>query len=85
MKMAHIHPYIDGNGRIARLVEKCFLSKHIGNIAWYLPLEQLYFENRKEYYTNLNIGPNFKELDYDKAIDFLLMSGMAFEKNIIDN
>jgi Fic family protein len=77
MRIAHIHPFVDGNGRMSRLVEKWFMSEKIGNKAWYLNLEQYYFEHRQEYYKNLNIGPNYEELDYSKSLDFMLMSSKS--------
>lgn len=30
----HIHPFMDGNGRSARLLEKWFLSEKLGEIIW---------------------------------------------------
>jgi Fic family protein len=79
MRIAHMHPFIDGNGRISRLVEKWFLAQKIGSKAWYIPLEQYYFEHRNEYYTNLNLGPNFEELDYSRSLEFLLMSSQSIK------
>lgn len=73
MRLAHIHPFIDGNGRVSRLVEKWFLATHLGDKAWYLTTEQYYFEHRSEYYKNLKIGPNFEDLDYSQSLEFLLM------------
>jgi Fic family protein len=73
LRSAHIHPFIDGNGRIARLIEKWFLAQYIGEIAFLISSEEYYFTNRQAYYSNLNIGPNYDELDYSKSINFLLM------------
>ena len=56
-----IHPFADGNGRAARLLEKWFLAKKIGAIAWSIPTENYYWENRGVYYGNLNIGKNYTE------------------------
>ena len=79
LRIAHIHPFADGNGRIARLVEKWFLAQKLGIISWKIKSEQYYKENQKEYYTNINIGPNFYELDYSQSIPFLLMLAKSFE------
>lgn len=41
-----IHPFADDNGRMARLLEKWFLRKKLGNLAWAIQSERLYFERR---------------------------------------
>lgn len=71
LRLAQLHPFFDGNGRIARLVEKWFLSMQLGEKAWGIPSERFYKENRAEYYEKINLGVNFYELDFNKSIDFL--------------
>jgi Fic family protein len=72
----NIHPLNDGNGRTARLLEKWFLASKIGDFAWQIPSEKYYFENKLEYYHNLQrMGFEYGELDYAKAIPFLKMLG----------
>lgn len=61
---AHIHPFADGNGRTARLLEKWFLAAHLGADAWQIPSEHHYWTHRAEYYQNLRLGVNFYFLDY---------------------
>jgi Fic family protein len=73
LQIAQVHPFIDGNGRIARLAEKWFLSKHIGPNAFLINSEEYYFKNKSAYYLNLYMGPNYNELDYKNAIQFLTM------------
>jgi len=70
---AHIHPFADGNGRLARLLEKWFLATIGGEKYWRIPSEQYYKEHRPEYYNNINLWVNFYELDYSKALPFLGM------------
>ncbi len=70
---AHIHPFTDGNGRAARLLEKWFISMKLGNIAWKIKSERYYFENRSEYYKNINLGPDYYELNYKNCFPFLEM------------
>ncbi len=73
LKFAHIHPFMDGNGRMARLVEKWFLSEKLGGKFWKLPSEECYKNIREKYYDALNLGVNFYELDYKKALEFLIL------------
>ena len=70
---AHIHPFRDGNGRAARLLEKWFLTKKLGDQYWKIPSEKYYKEKQARYYDNLNLGVNYYELNYDTCIPFLLM------------
>lgn len=69
-----IHPFQDGNGRTARLIEKWFLIEKLGKEAINIPSEKNYYNNLKDYYNNIRkIGLEYEELNYDKCIDFLLM------------
>lgn len=73
-----IHPFSDGNGRTARLLEKWFLVSKLGERAWYIPSELYYYNNLKVYYYNLaRIGIFYEELMYEKGIPFLLMLPQA--------
>lgn len=70
-----IHPFQDGNGRTARLIEKWFLIERIGQKATSVQIEKNYYKNLKYYYTNIRkIGLEYDELDYSKCLDFLLMT-----------
>jgi len=70
-----IHPFQDGNGRTARLIEKWFLLEKIGQKAIAVQLEKNYYKNLKEYYSNIRkIGLEYEDLDYNKSLDFLLMT-----------
>lgn len=80
LRFAQIHPFADGNGRVARLLEKWFLSKHIGEIVWKMSSEEYYWNNRPTYYENINLGVNYYELDYSKCLPFLLMLPKAMER-----
>lgn len=73
LKFVHIHPFWDGNGRAARLLEKWFLAQKLGNELWKLPSEKYYKENLKKYYNHINLGNDFYNLDYSKCEPFLLM------------
>ena len=73
LRFAHIHPFRDGNGRAARLIEKWFVAEKLGRDFWKMPSEELYKKNQAQYYETINLGVNFYELDYDKCIGFLEM------------
>lgn len=69
----HIHPFFDGNGRAARLLEKWFLAQKLGELMWGVQSEKHYKEHQSEYYININLGVNYYELNYDKCLPFLNM------------
>ncbi len=70
-----IHPFQDGNGRTARLLEKWFLLEKLGQNAVSVELERNYYVHRKAYYKNIRrLGLEYNELDYAKALPFLLMT-----------
>lgn len=69
-----IHPFNDGNGRTARLIEKWFLAQHLGNKAWFVESEKNYYLQHQTYYNNIRaLGLEYDMLDYSKALPFLLM------------
>ncbi len=75
-----IHPFQDGNGRAARLLEKWFLIEKINDKATAVQLEKNYFKNLKSYYSNIKkIGIDYETLDYSKCLDFLLMTAKGLE------
>lgn len=73
LRFVHIHPFRDGNGRIARLLEKWFICEKSGKLFWEIHSEEYYKNNQQRYYENINLGVNFYELDYDKCLPFLEM------------
>lgn len=69
-----IHPYEDGNGRTARLLEKWFLAEKLGSKAWHIASEKYYYENQELYFSSIkNTGIEYTALDYSQATPFLLM------------
>ena len=69
-----IHPFEDGNGRTARLIEKWFLAEKLGEKAWLIQSEKNYYNQHQTYYNNLRVlGLEYETLDYSKALPFLLM------------
>ncbi len=78
-----IHPFDDGNGRTARLLEKWFLATQLGERAWYIPSELFYYQNLQSYYHNLaRVGLFYETLAYEKSVPFLLMlaQSLVFKK-----
>ena len=70
-----IHPFQDGNGRTARLIEKWFLIEKIGIKATSVQLEKNYYKNLTSYYVNIKkLGLEYDYLDFNKSLDFLLMT-----------
>jgi Fic family protein len=73
LRFVHIHPFRDGNGKTARLLEKWFIAAKLGNRYWKIPSEKYYKDHQSQYYAAINLGVNFHELNYDKCPDFLAM------------
>lgn len=70
----NIHPFSDGNGRSARLLEKWFLAEMLGERAWLIQSEKYYYKNIESYYNNLaRLGMFYDELDHEQSLPFLLM------------
>lgn len=78
-----IHPFQDGNGRAARLIEKWFLLEKPGVIAYSIQLEKNYYQNLEAYYHNIKIlGLEYENLDFKKSLDFLLMTVNSIKEDI---
>ena len=75
--LVKIHPFADGNGRIARLVEKWFLADKLGENAWFISSEKLYRTRIKSYFKNIDLGSDYEHINYDPCIPFLKMLPMA--------
>lgn len=77
-----IHPWNDGNGRSARLIEKWFLAQKLGEKAWFVQSEKNYYQHHQTYYKNIRLlGIEYPDLDYSKALPFLLMLPNSLEQN----
>ena len=69
-----IHPWNDGNGRSARLLEKWFLAEKLGEKAWFVQSEKSYYQQHQTYYKYIRLlGLEYPALDYKQALPFLLM------------
>ena len=77
-----IHPWNDGNGRSARLYEKWFLAQILGEKAWFLQSEKMYYNYHQTYYSNIRkLGLEYPTLDFSASIPFLLMLPMSLDVN----
>ena len=77
-----IHPWSDGNGRSARLLEKWFLAEKLGEKAWFVQSEKHYYQQHQTYYKNIRaLGLEYLGLNYSNALPFLLMLPAAVAKN----
>jgi Fic family protein len=77
--LVKIHPFGDGNGRSARLLEKWFLVSKLGISAWSINSEKYYWDNRPTYYENVSLGYNYYVLHWERCIPFLLMLPKSLE------
>jgi Fic family protein len=69
-----IHPFEDGNGRFARLLEKWFLADKLGAKAWFVQSEKHYYDQHQTYYKNIRmLGLQYEDLNYNQALPFLMM------------
>jgi len=73
LRVAQIHPFADGNGRMARLLEKWFLSQMLGDVAWYIQSERNYQRRLTAYYKNIHLGDRYETVRDDRSLPFLLM------------
>lgn len=80
--IAMIHPFADGNGRMARLMEKWFLASKLGTSAWSINAEKYYWDNRSNYYKNISLGFNYYALKWERCTAFLLMLPEALKESL---
>lgn len=69
-----IHPFEDGNGRMARLLEKWFLAQKLGRQAWLIESEKYYYTHHNDYYKHIRaLWLEYDTLNYYYASGFLRM------------
>lgn len=61
-----IHPFLDGNGRVGRLVYQAILAKHGYHFNWLLSIEELLQQKKQTYYSLLD------QADATEFIEFIL-------------
>lgn len=76
-----IHPFEDGNGRTARLLEKWFIAEKLNKKAWFIKLELNYYNKVKSYFLALNrMGLFYEETNYAKALNISLYTINTLKK-----
>ena len=60
-EIAAIHPFVDGNGRTARLLSTLILYSNKYDFRKLFALENYYNTNRPAYYTAIHLGKNYEE------------------------
>lgn len=81
-QFATIHPYYDGNGRVARLLTNTVLHQQGYGLRGIYNLEEYYARNLQGYYAALDVGPGHNyymgraEVDITEWIAYFVM-GMA--------
>lgn len=81
-QFATIHPYYDGNGRVARLLTNTILHQHGYGLGGIYNLEEYYAHNLQEYYTALAVGESHNyylgraDSDISGWVDYFI-AGMA--------
>ena len=88
-QLATIHPYYDGNGRLARLLTTLIL--HLGgyDLKGLYSLEEYYARNLDAYYEAINIGTSHNyydgraEADITKWVEYFIQGMMISCENIL--
>lgn len=74
LQFVKIHPFSDGNGRTARLLEKWFMARHLGHMAWWINSELYYRMHMGLYSGHLAaMGKHWESVNMDRALPFLLL------------
>lgn len=87
-QFATIHPYIDGNGRTARLLATLVLHKNGYGLKGVYSLEEYYAKNLSAYYHALDIGPSHnyyhgrEEADITEWIEYFCVGMLESFKKV---
>lgn len=79
LRIAQVHPFADGNGRLARLAEKWFLAEALGEHLWRLNSEAFYRMNMQLYYSRIALGAVYDEASAAEPTGFLLLLPRALK------
>lgn len=81
-ELQYIHPFVDGNGKMARLFQKTLLASQ-EEIFMYVPFEVLLKERRLEYYEAIELS--HKNRNSDVFIEFMLSIILETIKRMVHN
>ena len=73
-EIAAIHPFVDGNGRTARILAVLVLYKRNYAFRRFLALEDYYYNDLQAYYKAINIGENYEKrrIDFTPWIEYFV-------------
>lgn len=84
-ELAAIHPFVDGNGRTARLLATLILYTENYNFRKLFALDNYYNKNRPEYYKAIHLGKNYQERSRASLTDWLeyFVRGFSAEMELV--
>jgi len=71
-EIAAIHPFSDGNGRVARALATLILYQRDYDFRKLFALEDYYNRNRQKYYQAISLGPVYKKADFTKWLEYFI-------------
>lgn len=86
-EIAAIHPFIDGNGRTARLLATLILYTSGYDFRKLFALENYYNSDRPEYYRAIHLGKNYKErqnADHTPWLEYFVQGFLTEMEMVMD-
>lgn len=86
-EMAAIHPFVDGNGRAARLLATLILYTENYDFRKLFALENYYNTNRPAYYEAIHLGKDYKkrkEGDLTKWLEYFVVGFLSEMELVMD-
>lgn len=84
-ELAAIHPFVDGNGRTARLLATLILYTEKYDFRKLFALDNYYNKNRPEYYKAIHLGKNYSERSKSSLTGWLeyFVQGFLVEMELV--
>lgn len=84
-ELAAIHPFVDGNGRTARLLATLILYTENYDFRKLFALDNYYNTNRPEYYRAIHLGKDYGERSKSSLTDWLeyFVKGVLVEMELV--